>query len=421
MLKKHIALNSLIVAFEIFINMGLKVVLAHITSPENLVFYYSAMDCIMFFVMFHSGFKDSLILAFNQYEKSYEVFQYYKKWFIFIFALLFFVILPFSIPLFLKKNYSLSWVDRVIIDGVYFANIVFFYTTYKLIALRKYKEVSIFTFYKSILFIVLLGVYYQFSQKVGYIELLILSFVAPEIVSIIFLRRAKIAFNSMISRKRSLEGFKRKFLSNTGIASAEYILESLFLYFSTILYVQYFSLSDLADFQVVARPIYIAALSVFSYPIFRFLYPEFANMVNQKQFDNIARKRRKFMKYVIAFGVVFVGAFLLMSKFLVQFVFPSPYKEAYHLINYLILAVPFSILSSYSYSFIKACGEFKLSLALKFFGSIFYFLCFYILMRKGVGPLSVIYAMIGNVFLIAIMGHFFEGRMLRKKLDEIRV
>jgi O-antigen/teichoic acid export membrane protein len=180
----------------------------------------------------------------------------------------------------------------------------------------------------------------------------------------------------------------------------------------------YGNTDELAEFQVVARSIYFALVSVFSWPLGRFMFPEFSSLIGDKQYKTLYNLRMKFIKLLIVFGLLVISGCWILSKIVIAYLFPIEYLNSYKMLNILIVALPFVMYQNFSESIIKAVGDYKTNLIIKSSGIILFILSYMIFEFYFQIDLASIYAFMFGMIGIFVLSLYYEIK-IRKGWDTI--
>lgn len=402
-------LNSLFIGFDILLNFGFRVYLAKLLPVSDLVIFFSAMDCILLFCLLFSGFKDALIKGVHEQGKVKGLFLLYWRKSLQLGVLLG---LPFCLIAynFIPNIEQLAIIDYFLVIFLYIANVLAFLVSFQLIALDKNFAASSFTLIKSAAYIVLTYVLYSFQSKVDYRLLIVIGCIVHFALGIFYL---------FVYRKQLFELPAKEISSDdqaslhkvTLVTAAEYILDAVYLYAGTVVVIKLLTLDTLASFQVVARPIFVSMLSVFSYPIMRFVFPQMIGFVRSKKLKEIETVKRNFYLYCLLLSTCLVSVTFLYSDVFVDFFFGVKYVESVNMIKVLVCAIPPAVASAFLFSIIKAHGYFKLITGIKL-GSLFLSVVTFSVLYVFLDILpAVLWSMVMNHVAQFILGIFYYNKL----------
>lgn len=409
-MKWLVALNGISVGTELLLSLALRYFLVRHTTKAELIFYYSTLDLIVFLTMFHTGFKDAVIRSFHQYNESSKILSLFKKSFIYLAIVLSSLFIPLFYGHFMGDGRSLGIIQYLFAFLCYFASLFYLLINYYLMLYQRHKQVSYISFSKNILLIAIIFSLYFFNSHYTGSVLIGANVVSNTLSALLFFKYIPISYKS-----HAPDSVARKdFFKYVGYGSAEYGLGYISLYLSTVLYVRYFSSDDLAGFQIVSRPIYTALLSVFSYPIYRVLFPDIVSKIVSGNYSHLLRQNKNFYIYTFVLGVLLISGSHLFGRTFVIWFFSSNYAGAEQSLNILIWAVPFAMVNAYTSAVIKGSGNFRVGVLIRFLGALCFFALFFIFMHFNLGPNSIVYAITVSVILSATASFFTKQRIISK-------
>ncbi len=420
MLKKAIITNIILTLGNIIIKFGLNIFLAREFPEKELVIYFTLIDIITLLSMIAAGFKDALVRAIARHkEKAYYYFKNLVG--LFFIGIFVFVIPPmvyFNDELnFLPIKYQLWQLETTALLLITNTMLGQF-----LLANRVYMIVSYIEIMRGIFFVAIFFLAYLILNFNTADDYLLTAFIASNSIILLWLLyniknyiiTANINNFSKQIRTDSLSKQDKKAINRSvTYASLEYFTASISLYSSSLIMLYLFGDENVGDFQVVARPIYLALIAVFSYPIFRFLFPEFSTLIKNKQYTRLAEIRKKFNLYLSIFSVVLIIGCWLFAEFFVLLLFPEGYKESYRYLNILIIAIPFVVYTAFLFSVIKAAGYFKQTFYIRLIGFITFLASLSLFVSMESGAIAIIYAILASVLVMFVCAYVVEKRITK--------
>ncbi len=385
MLKQSILLNSLVTFVILIINFGFKIYLAREFSQENLVIYYTITDIFSIIGRVFIGYKDALTTIYNQTLYKLKILKTWAVFFTWVISLASFIIIPLIFNFYLVEKISNIQIDWWIISLLFASmNFVAFYgyiflvtKHYKLISIKD--ALSVFSLIMMILFL-----YLGLKMESDYQTLILASIYANIIVLIYLIYKQRFllpqyGITQLIGFKFSKfeDDTNKRFIKQTIMASSSYFVYGLLLFAPVWIMLNNGRIEELANFQVVARSIFFALISVFSWPLGRFMFPEFSSLIAQKNYITLDDIRKKFIKILSVFGPVIIVSCWLLSEVVISLLFPSEYLESYQMLNILIVTLPFIIYQNFSESIIKSTGNYKINFIIKSSGLISFLISYY--------------------------------------------
>ncbi len=415
MIKKAIITNSSLMLAGLILNFLFRIYLAHHISKSDLVIYYTLLDTVTLITMIFVGFKDTLNKTFYHCKnKENQIYTYNTLVFIAIFIAQV-IVLPIVYFEYLSSKIDIQN-DFILISFMFFSLSIVIYLGNILLVHRIYKITSISDFLKITLFIVSFFIlYFSINLKLEYRYLIYALIISNILIISLFLYYLPIDTKKLFKLNFNLYDLKQ-FIQNGIISSSEYFIATLILYSAIILFIDYFSVDETALFQVVAKPIYLALISVFSFPIFRFLLPEFSKLISENNISKILSYRKKFIKYNFLFGLVLIILGFIFVKYIIAFMFPIEYIDSQEYIKILIIAIPFITYNSFAFSVIKGFGYFKWTLLIRTIGLSSFLIFFYIFLYLNFQSFSIIYALLFSNISMSIASYYFERKLLKGTL-----
>ena len=205
------------------------------------------------------------------------------------------------------------------------------------------------------------------------------------------------------------------FLKNSFISTIEFASGMILMYVAVILMMRYFNMDELGDFQVVTKPIFMYMITLFVFPIFRFVLPELSKNIAEKSIAEVVEIKRWMIKYAIIVSSLFLVITLLFAQELNTFLFSSKYIGASLMLIHLAFFFIFVILNAYQLALIKASGNFKEALFVRLIGvfsvvALFYSI--YYLYEKSV--IAIIVSLVGSYTIMFMISLYFERKIMRK-------
>jgi len=399
-MKKTLFSASFLTIVVMAINFVFKVYLSYKIEKDELGVFYTFMDLISIGIMVFSGFKDSLVVAFDKmdYEK---VLFWYKRAFLGVT----FIVLVVEIIYYQKLsfNYPIYFLVLLFIFNVYMVYLSYINSSQKI-----YK---IMLFENLVMAIGLVGGFFIVSFFISGIYALFYAFLFSYLVRIGF-----ISFFSpmrLIEKKAKFSEVK-EFFKNSVLSSMMYFFSGFFITISGVLFLYFYNdKNTLSEFQVVARSIFFSLVSVFVFPLNSYLFPHISKFIAKKEFFEIKRMEKKLIIYLILFFLVLLIS-TSFTKFLIGLVFPKEYINGAIMLNFLLPFLPFIAYTTFALNIIKAFNRFDLALIVRVLGSISFlvsFLVFYYL--KITSFKTLIFSFDIAFFVMFLVSVYFRRRVLK--------
>ena len=420
MLKFSILLNSSTTMLIMIISFVFKIYLAREFPKESLIIYYTIIDVFSLISRFFVGYKDALTTLYNQKKEKFKVMKLFSVFLLWIVVIIAFVVLPVVTNFYLPQKidgFDFSW---YYISLLFISTNAVAYYSYIFLVTKHYKLISVQDILRTIFWVLSIVVLYKIFNLNADYKTLIYASILSNFIILLFLIYKQNKYLPQYSFIR-LFGFKlpqfgddtnKRFIKLTMLASSNYFIYGLLLFAPVYVMLSSGDVKELGDFQVVARSIYFALVSVFSWPLGRFMFPEFSSLIAEKKFTQLSTVRNKFIKLLVLFGFVIVVSCWLLSELVIGYIFPLEYLESYKMINILIVALPFVMYQNFSESVIKAVGGYKINLIIKLSGILFFIITYLILDYLNI-ELASIYAFVFGMFGIFLLSLYFEIKIKR--------
>ncbi len=375
MLRKKIFLNSFSSIILLVLNFFVKIYLSYYYTPQELTSFATLADILMTAGFVQAGLKDALVRHSSKTDQAEELVPLYSLGF----AIFLLVTVPFVLravtqtglsQLLLNLDVSLS-----LFMGWYLILTTKMYLSYLLLSSTKNTFIAFQELIERVVYLALFfGIIFMARAKCP-ISYMAYATIAASLVSLLITLQQSVelfqnvtwaSFRALVHRRQEIVTF----LKHSGIASLEYVAASTLLYGTSFVLFMNYPQKQLADFQVVARPIYTAAISTFSYPVFRFAFPEFSRLVREKSFSLIISYEKKAQKLLILMLIAIAIACALLVKPFIARIFPPIYEQSYKATIVLMLGLPFVIYTAFLFAVIKSTASFFYSLYVRLFGAL---------------------------------------------------
>jgi len=401
-MKKLLLSASFITIVVMGINFLFKIYLSYHIDKENLGMFYTFMDLISIGIMLFSGYKDSLIKAYD--ENGFEQVVY---WYIISFWLL------FGVVLFIEIFYYLYYFDNKIFSIYYlivmlFSNALMIFLSYYNASWKIYKVMLFENMVMAISLVIFFSIFYNFVFH--NIKALFFAFFFSYLARVIYLKTTSpIKFDY---KKAPLNKVKL-FLKNNFLSSLMYFFSGLFISSSSLVLLKLFNDTDfLSEYQVVIRSIFFSLVAIFVFPLNTFTFPQISKFISENNLSELQRVEKKLLYYLsVFFLIIILGEFL--TPYVISFVFPKEYYNSYKMLNLLLPTLPFIAYTTFALNIIKGFNRFDLALYVRAFGSFLFFLSVYTLYSFGFDAKSIIYSL--DISFLGMFGlsYYYKTRLLR--------
>ncbi len=412
-----ILINICLSALNIILKFFLNIFLANNFEEGLLVKYFTLIDVVTLLSIFIVGIKDTMVRAVNNYGMGIYLFfsriflSFLAIFLIFFVPLLFFIFTSIFDNFF---NFSLSYILLMLL--------VLMINTFLmdvLLSSRVYSTISYIEFFKGSAFVSIFFLFFLIFYFDNPYIYLILSFVLSNIlVSVwIFPKIKKIIFKAKIQNDSNPikidKNIRSLFLYSFNFSSLEYFCSYLIIYSNSILMIIFFGTENVGDLQVVARPIYLALIAILSFPVFRFLFPEFLNLIKNKRDNELNKARKVFNMLTIFIGLLLIILTWSVSEYFLDLLFPEQYKDSVYFLNILIISIPFVVYTSFLFAIIKSYEHFRATFLIRLLGLIAFIAMSLILYSSGFKEVLFIYSLLFSSLFMFIVAFVYE-RQIKK-------
>ncbi len=408
---KKIFYSGILVTFaSIVLNFSFKVLSASVIDKATLTLYFTAIDIFTLTLLVLVGFRSSMVVAFAQIKNASMIINIFRG----VLLVIILAVWAFVIP-FLKHKVGVDidyWYLVATVLGLglslYFSNIIAMY--------RLYTIINYVTVLEPLLVLLWFSIAFYIFHIDGTQPLFIATIMSSLLVSLFVYVMKREHYASVSLKHPTFDEKAVKFLKNSVISTIEFGSGIVLLYMVVLLMMQYFSVDELGDFQVVTKPIFSYMVMLFVFPIFRFILPELSKLISEKNFQEIEKLKIWIYKYAFGVSGVFIVLTLLFSEEIIAMLFPAEYIDASLMLKHLSFFFVFLIVNAYQVAFIKASGAFLSALLIRILGvisllGVFYIIYFFI----SQSIISVIIALVSS-YVIMFCASFVVERKILKEL-----
>jgi O-antigen/teichoic acid export membrane protein len=384
-LQKAFIQNIFLTIISICIAFYFKVYIAEISNKDVLASFFTSLDIISLLFLVFIGSRTSMIVFYSKTKDDTTILNIFRISLILTLLFSWAFILPY-VKHELNLNISYSYLVAMFISFGFYIYYINQLGMYKL-----YLAMNVLTIFEPMLvFGWFCLAYHSFGLAV--IHSLVISTIMTYACISVFIFLAK-PYKEPPVKKIIIDEKTKEFIKNCLYSSLEFIFGILTVYLSVILFVKFYDLSSLADFQVVVKPIYMYFLSIFAFPIFKFVLPQLASDVAKKDFVKVQDTKKWMTKYSILVGFssfVFINIF---SEHIVLSWFDTEYQNAITLLNAIAISFLFLIINSFNNSLLKSSGQFKSTMSVRGIGIATLIVAFFVLKQFYDNPIVIIYAL----------------------------
>jgi O-antigen/teichoic acid export membrane protein len=407
-MKKIIFKSLIFTLLSIIINFTFKVVVSHQIAKEDLAIFFSVIDIFSFTLLLLIGFRSSMIVSFIKTKDDNNIVNIFRYFFIAIILLSWGFVLPY-----VKHKIGVDihyWylVFLIISMGLvsYFGNLIAMY--------RQYNVINSTILIEPILNFSWFLIAYFLAGVSGYQTLFISTIMSSLGVAFYMYTKRKDTQKTISFSSIKLNEQMKDFIRNSLISTLEFGSGIVMIYISVILIMHYFSISELGDFQVVAKSLFMYMILLFVYPIFRFIMPELSKLLKENNHKTIAKIKKEIYIFAFVISVLFLIIVWFFGESIILALFSSEYIGAYFMLLHLSFFFIFVMLNAYNIAYIKASGKFLWAFLIRLSGSVLTLCIFYILYSFSQSVIIVLLSLIWGYVGMFILSFILERKLLKK-------
>ncbi len=408
-IKKHFYHAILISIFTVVAGFSFKIFLARIIEKDVLTLYYTAIDIFSFSLLILIGFRSSMVVAYAKSKKDENIINIFRYFIVVLVLISWGFILPY-----LKHRVGIEIHYWYLVFTILTMS-SYAYLTNQLAMYRLYSIMKQSTFLEPILGAIWFLIAYYIAHTNGLKSLFIMTIMSYMGLSIfIWLKkRREIQEPSLVQVE--LDGDTKTFLKNAVLSTVEFGSGIVMIYTAVFFLMHYYSIEELGDFQVVTKPVLMYMITLFVFPVFRFLLPELSKLHAQKSFKEIVDLQRWFYKFAFLVSGAFVLLMVFFSADFVSMAFKPEYHGAYLYLTHLSFFFIFIMLNAFQLSLIKASGAFGKALFVRVSGIALFVIAFYITRLYSENSVSVVFGLaLGYTGMFVLS--FIEVRNIMNKI-----
>jgi O-antigen/teichoic acid export membrane protein len=397
--------------FSVLMGFGLKIYLATVIAKTDLALYYTAIDIFSFSLLVLIGFRSSMVVTYNKLKEDNAIVNIFRY---FIFGAML-ISWAFVLP-YVKHHFDLS-IDYWYLVATIFSMSLYLYLSNQLTMYRLYSIMNKTTFLEPIFSVIWFALaFYMFSVQ-GVQALFIMSIMGSFSLSLYIYFYKKNASKEPVIKRVILDKEMRTFIKKSLISTLEFSSGMLLIYLSVFFFNHYYSVDEVGDFQVVTKPILMYMITLFVFPVFRFILPELSKLYYQDEKEAIRKIKTWFYRFSFFVSFVFMACIYFFGTQIIEFLFPDQYNGAYLYLSHLTFFFLFIMLNAYQIAFIKASGAFNLALYIRLSGLAFFIAAFYITKYYSQNSISVIIGLDAAYLGMFLFSWFTERKILRGALN----
>lgn len=396
-----VLLSFIFLGLNSLIKIILNIYLSHNYEKFDLIRLFSFIDILSIFFLFLSGYKDNIVVYISKYGNKF-ILYIFKSYFLYSIFLLFLLL-----PTFYYFNNKLSFITIQynyfeILFGCIFSCISIYLINFFL-AKKDFKINTYYELLKTIIFFLIVVLSFNQIKSLVLLYILSITLVALFLIAYSFYR-VNITRLILIKKEYNL---RTNFNMNVFYSTFEYIFSLAPIYLTSFLITKLF-ISFSADFLVVSRPLFFGFMSVFIYPIYRFILPELVNKKNTITY-------KKIFYYFVSIALFLPFLLYFFTEEFLLLLFDSSYQQSIILLKILLISIPFHFFISIFFGYLKANKKFFLTMIIKFFS--FLIFVFMLLVFKNSTVLIILYKYVFYTIFVFI---FTLAALLFLKLNNAK-
>ncbi len=406
-MKKAFILSIFFTVVSIALSLAFKSITASMFSKVDLAVFYSTLDLVGLFMLLFIGFRASMTVAYNKGSDAADILNIFR-------IILFCVsVIGFAVSVLIVYAFGLG-IHISFLFLLFVAFAVYTYFSNQLGMYRLYTDTNVVTILEPLVLIVWFFVLYAFLVG-GDTALLYMAASCGMFSIAIYIAISKRAAYPepkffVPQKKESLRGF----VKNSALGGAEFIFGILILYLAVLFVGKTLSLDALGEFQVVIKSFFMYFISIFVFPIVKFVLSELSHLVAKQEFGRIRQLRKFAFLYAVSSGAIVVCLSFLFGKPLIIWLFGESYAASTTPLWILSIAIFFVTLNTYQVAILKSLDRFFLSMTVRAFGS-FIFPVYAFLVYEFLPTLEgVSLALVLSYASMAAVSHYFSKVEMEK-------
>ena len=399
--------------FSVLLGFMLKVYLARLLPKEELALYYTAIDIFSFSLLVLIGFRSAMVVTYNQLKEDNAIVNIFRYFILGALLISWAFVLPY-----VKHHFNID-INYWYLVATIISMSLYLYLSNQLAMYRLYSLMNRTSFLEPILSIAWFLTAFYISEVKGIQALFIMSIMSSLSLSLYIYFKKKKSSKEPVIKRVIMNSDMRNFIKKSLISTLEFSSGMILIYLSIFYFNHYYSIEELGDFQVVTKPVLIYMITLFVFPVFRFLLPELSKLYYKKEQEEIEKLKRWFYTFSFIVSACFVGIFYFFGENIIAFIFPSEYQGAYLYLSHLSFFFIFIMLNAFQVAFIKASGAFSLALYVRLSGIAFFMLSFHLTKEFSQSSIAVIFSL-GVAYFGMFLFSWFVERKIAKELKVSR-
>ncbi|MBT5934517.1 hypothetical protein [Sulfurimonas sp.] len=409
-IQQHFYFSIGIGLFSVFMGFGLKIFLATVIAKNDLALYYTAIDIFSFSLLVLIGFRSSMVVTYTKLKEDKGILKIFRYFILGAILISWAFVLPY-----VKHNFNLE-VDYWYLVATILSMSLYLYLSNQLAMYRLYSVMNKTSFIEPLLSIIWFVLAFYVSGAHGLQSLFIMSSMSSLSLSLYIYIYKRNKPNEPIIKRVILDEEMKSFIKKSLISTLEFSSGMILIYLSIFFFNHYYSIDEVGDFQVVTKPILMYMITLFVFPVFRFLLPELSKLYYQNEKEAIIKLKFWFYRFSFLVSLVFIVSIYFFGEELIAFLFPEQYAGAYLYLSHLSFFFIFIMLNAYQIAFIKASGAFRLALYIRLSGLAFFVISFYLTKLYSESSIVVVFGLD-----IAYLGMFLFSWIVERNINKKNV
>ncbi len=406
-MKKAFLLSIFFTIASIAISLWFKSLGASLFSKGDLAVFYSVLDLVGLFMLLFIGFRASMSVSYNKGANAADMLNLFRI----IIAAVTIIGLASSFFILRAAGFGISFWYLAFIFAAF---AVYTYFSNQLGMYRLYADTNAVTILEPFALIAWFGVVYYLWEIAGVDALYLAAPLGMLTTALYVLIRKMRSHPEPTFVVPSIDDRLKAFLKNSAFGGAEFVFGILILYLAVLFVGKMISLEALGEFQVVVKSFFMYFISIFVFPIVKFILPELSYLVEKGEFGRISRLNRFAFFYAAVAGVGAFGFSAVFGHTLISWLFGDSYLPSYIPLVILSAALFFVALNTYQVAVLKSLDRFFLSMSVRACGSLLFPI--YALAIHSILPTleGVSLALVFSYATMALISHFFAKNEMKK-------
>lgn len=406
-MKKAFILSIFFTIASIVISLWFKSLGASLFGKEDLAVFYSVLDLVGLFMLLFIGFRASMTVAYNKGANAADMLNLFRI----IMAAVTLIGLASSFFILRAAGFGVGFWYLALMFAAF---AVYTYFSNQLGMYRLYADTNVVTVIEPL---ALIAWFYTVYYLLGIAGVDALYLAAPlgmlSVAVYVWVRKSR-AHPEPAFFVPSFDDRLKAFLKNSAFGGAEFVFGILILYLAVLFVGKMISLEALGEFQVVIKSFFMYFISIFVFPIVKFILPELSYLVEQGEFERIKRLNRFAFFYAALAGLGALTFSAVFGRPLISWLFGDSYLPSYVPLIILSTALFFVALNTYQVAVLKSLDRFFLSMSVRATGSVLFVVYAFAVYQFLPTLEGVSLALVFSYATMALISHYFSKAEMKK-------